>query len=188
MTDDNETPSPTPPTPDEPASTPPAPTPPAPPRPSNRAGKLVLLAAVLLIVAYIQFSQTKPVELGPKWTQDLQAAKDQALKEKRKVLVVFFSKPESSEDKKLIQNVLTKPKTEQALDQEKVLRVYLNTTDHAEAVKKYRIKMTPTCLYLDQFGIDVKPPLTNPTNDVSFYSDWMGITLQKKLTTTASSR
>lgn len=143
------------------------------PKPKGSHAKLVFLAVLILAGGFLWWNQRKDIRLEG-WGENLPAARQQAAKEDKKVVVFFSSKPYNGQDKALIENALTTDRTKEKLAKAPILLVAINTKDNADQAQEFKVKTTPTCILLDRYGKELARK-EGPMNDLTFYGEFLGI-------------
>lgn len=117
--------------------------------------KLGFLAAVIIIVGVISYRQYLGPQPPGEWRGDLPAALEQAAKENRDVVVLFYQRPPSEEYKHLIELTLSKPRNLDALAKSHDILVVSAPSSEDPLVKKYNITVWPTTLLLAPDGHEI---------------------------------
>jgi thioredoxin-related protein len=139
--------------------------------PLDRCVKIGFLIVLVIAGAVLWFRQKHDPQL-PGWNENLSTALQQAKADNRQILIFFTEAPMSYNDKHAVKNVVTTPRTENALNKLLYLRVHLNINDHKAEAGTYKVQSTPTYLLLDSNGRELKRT-SGLMNDVTFIGSFL---------------
>ena len=135
-----------------------------------KLGFLVVLAIVVLAVVMIQ--RKDPALKG--WTNDLEAALQQAKTNNTNVIVFFTRKPMTLEDKDMVNKCMNARDALNAFAKLKYPRVHLTLRQNKQEAQRFGVTLPSTVLLLNSYG-DILNKHTGFITALKFCNDVLGV-------------
>jgi thioredoxin-related protein len=123
------------------------------PAKSNKKGRLILLLLILAVAVGIYMYQRRGLSITG-WSNDIDAAMDQAKEKQRPVVVFFVAQTPSPIAEEIKNKVIPKKGNQEALKKGKFIKVIFTVDSglKSEAAKKYKLTKLPTLIAFDPSG------------------------------------
>lgn len=119
-------------------------------------GKYVFILLIIVAVLAVWWSQRRDPQLAG-WFSDYQEASRVAREQDRDILLFFTETPMSREDRRMVNEVLTRGEAKALLEYKEVVPVHLRMAAHSETAAKLGVGETPAFVLLPPEGFDAQP-------------------------------